>query len=73
MCFALDSDPRVQVFRMTEDPETNEFAIKYLHFIGFSLVPRIIPVLAWALLYRDTARVLLAPLLRHFPGGDKAP
>lgn len=62
LVFALDANPKLVPIRLASDPETNELLIRYLHFLGFNVVPRVLPLLAWAVLYRETGRAIVQPL-----------
>ncbi|NCA69134.1 MAG: hypothetical protein EOM91_03345 [Sphingobacteriia bacterium] len=42
--------------------ELNEAIVRYAHFLGFNLTPRVLPLLMWILLYREW----LAELMREF-------
>lgn len=63
LVFALDANPKLQGIRLATDPETNDLLIRYLHFLGFNVVPRMLPLLAWGVLYRETGRAIVQPLL----------
>lgn len=55
--FQLDSGyPQLHWFASRE---LNDTLVRYCHYIGFQLVPRVLPLMLWALLYRETLRELL--------------
>ncbi len=65
LVFALHADPSAEGIRLAADDAFNETLVRYLHFVGFLLLPRALPVVAWALLYRDTVAAIIEQMRRH--------
>ncbi len=50
--FIMHETPGIQWPTLADSVEINDTLIDYIHFVGFLLIPRVLPLLMWVILYR---------------------
>lgn len=60
--FIMHENPDIQWPNFSADADLNDALVDYIHFVGFLLIPRILPLVIWGILYRESIREIIHSL-----------
>ncbi len=61
LLFSFQFEKGFQRLELFGSPAATDTLVRYLHFLGFQLLPRVLPILLWLLLYREWLGELIGP------------
>lgn len=59
--FMFQFDAGFERLQVLGSPSANDTLVRYIHFLGFLMTPRVLPLALWILLYRDSLSELWRP------------
>ena len=61
LLFMFQFDSGFERLQLLGSPSANDTLVRYIHFLGFQMTPRVLPIALWILLYRNSLSGLWDP------------
>jgi hypothetical protein len=73
LLFMFQFDAGFERLQLLGSAPANDTLVRYLHFLGFQILPRVLPIALWILLYRDWLGQLIRPAANGEAGSPTTP